>query len=157
MPETPQDFIRQAIALAAENAQQGGGPFGAMVVKDGKVVATGVNQVIASLDPTAHAEVAAIRKACSALGTYQLDGCELYASCEPCPMCLGAIYWARIDRFYYAVSRVEAANAGFDDAFIYDEMGVEPGQRTIEGKMLFSPQGVLPFEEWGRNLNRMLY
>ena len=157
MPETPQDFLRQAVILAVGNVQQGGGPFGAIVVKDGQVIAKGVNQVTSSLDPTAHAEVTAIRNACSALSTYQLDGCELYASCEPCPMCLGAIYWARMDRFYYAVSRVEAASAGFDDAFIYDEMGVEPAQRAIEGRMLLSPEGVLPFEAWERSLTRVLY
>ena len=114
-----EDFMRQAIALAVENVKSGGGPFGAVIVKDGKVVATGVNRVTSDNDPTAHAEVNAIRKACMLLGTFDLSGCVLYTSCEPCPMCLGAIYWAHLDKIYYGANQRDAASANFDDSYIY--------------------------------------
>ena len=115
-------FMRQAVSLACANVAQGGGPFGAVIVRDGVVVATGVNRVTSLHDPTAHAEVQAIRAAALRLGTHDLSGCEIYASCEPCPMCLGAIYWAHLDRVYYAGSTADAARAGFDDSEIYDEL-----------------------------------
>ena len=126
------EFMREAIRLSVENVERGkGGPFGAVIVKDGKIIARGVNEVTSSNDPTAHAEVVAIRKACTALGTFQLQGCELYASCEPCPMCLAAIYWARPDKIYYANTKEDAAGIEFDDKFIYEEMSKPIGERSI--------------------------
>ena len=116
-----EDFMRKAIELSIENVKNGGGPFGAVIVKDGEIVATGVNRVTANHDPTAHAEVSAIRAACQKLGTFDLSGCEIYTSCEPCPMCLGAIYWAHLDKIYYGNNKTDAARIGFDDSFIYDE------------------------------------
>jgi guanine deaminase len=126
------EFMQQAIALAVENVTTGrGGPFGAVVVKDGKVIATGVNRVTATNDPTAHAEVTAIRNACAALTTFQLEGCEVYTSCEPCPMCLAAIYWARCKAIYYGCTAADAAKAGFDDALLYEEVKKPLGERSL--------------------------
>ena len=125
-------FMDEAIRLAKENVKNGsGGPFGAVVVKDGEIVAACGNSVTPSNDPTAHAEVNAIREACHKLGTYQLEGCEVYASCEPCPMCLGAIYWARPSKVYYASTKEDAAGAGFDDSFIYKEIAMPEAERSI--------------------------
>jgi guanine deaminase len=125
-------FLKRAIELAKQNIESGnGGPFGAVIVKDGVVVAEGVNSVTTSNDPTAHAEITAIRAACENLNSFQLDGCEIYSSCEPCPMCLGAIYWARPKALYFAASKKDAAHAGFDDSFIYDEINQEYGERKI--------------------------
>src|SRR5581483_864719 len=124
-------FLEQAIDLAVENVRRGGGPFAALVVKDGIVIATGVNQVTRANDPTAHAEIVAIREACRVLGDFQLTGCDLYSSCEPCPMCLGAIYWARPARLYFAATHEDAAAAGFDDAFIYEQLAVPRAERSI--------------------------
>lgn len=124
--------MKEAIRLAVENVKNGkGGPFGAVVVKEGKIIAACANTVTPDLDPTAHAEVNAIREACRKLGTYQLHGCEVYASCEPCPMCLGAIYWARPDKVYYACTKKDAAVAGFDDSFIYQEIALPEAERSI--------------------------
>src|SRR5215468_8158082 len=125
------ELMRQAIALAVENIRNGGGPFAALVSKDGAIVATGANRVTATNDPTAHAEIVAIREACRKLATFQLDGCEIYTTCEPCPMCLGAIYWARPARIFYAATAFDAAATDFDDAFIYDEIQTPPGNRRI--------------------------
>src|SRR5665811_1238742 len=126
------EFMREAIRLSIENVESGnGGPFGAVIVKDGKIIARGVNNVTSQNDPTAHAEVTAIRNACKELGTFQLDGCEIYTSCEPCPMCLGAIYWARTDKMYFANTKVDAANINFDDQFIYEEL-----ELPFEGRKL---------------------
>jgi guanine deaminase len=125
-------FLRQAVELATEGVEMGkGGPFGCVIVRDGVVVGKGCNGVTSTNDPTAHAEIMAIRDACQRLGTYQLTDCDVYASCEPCPMCLGALYWARPKRVVYAATRHEAAAAGFDDAFIYDEILLEDGKRRI--------------------------
>lgn len=125
-------FMEEAIRLAVENVKKGtGGPFGAVVVKDGKVVAASANTVTPDNDPTAHAEVNAIRQACRRLGSFQLAGCEIYCSCEPCPMCLGAIYWARPDKVYYACTKTDAAEAGFDDSFIYREIEMPEAERSI--------------------------
>src|SRR5476651_2824957 len=118
-------FMKQAIELAVENVRREGGPFAALVVKDGIVIATGANQVTRSSDPTAHAEIVAIREACRVLGDFQLTGCDIYTSCEPCPMCLGAIFWARIDKIYYANTKSDAAAIGFDDSYIYEELKAE--------------------------------
>lgn len=125
-------FMERAIRLAMENVERGtGGPFGAVVVRNGKIVAEAANTVTPDNDPTAHAEVNAIRKACREMGTFQLKGCEIYCSCEPCPMCLGAIYWARPERVYYACTKEDAAGVGFDDSFIYREIGMPQAERSI--------------------------
>lgn len=146
---TNQDFMRQAIALAVENVTSGsGGPFGAVIVKDGEVVATGVNRVTTTNDPTAHAEVTAIRSACAALGRFQLEGCEVYTSCEPCPMCLAAIYWARCSRIYYGANAADAAKAGFDDAFLYDEMKKPLGERMLPLENLCAEEAWRAFAAW---------
>jgi tRNA(Arg) A34 adenosine deaminase TadA len=126
-----EEIMRRAIALALENIHAGGGPFAAVVAKGDQIVAEGANQVTAKNDPTAHAEIVAIRGACSALGSFQLTDCDLYTTCEPCPMCLGAIYWARIGRIFYAQTAADAAAAGFDDAFIYDEFKLPVRSRRI--------------------------
>jgi len=142
------DFMRQAIALALENIRKGGGPFAAVLVKNGAVVATGANRVTATNDPTAHAEIVAIREACRKLESFQLSGCELYTTCEPCPMCLGAIYWARPARVYYAGTASDAAAAGFDDAFIYDELQVPANERRIPMEELNRKEALVIFQEW---------
>lgn len=142
-------FLQRAITLATENVSSGqGGPFAALIVKDGKIVVEGVNRVTSTNDPTAHAEIEAIRQACRVLGNFQLSGCDLYASCEPCPMCLGAIYWARPDRVFYAASVVDAAVAGFDDAFIYDELRRVPNARRLPITQLSHPDALRPFQAW---------
>ncbi|MBZ5586813.1 MAG: nucleoside deaminase [Acidobacteriia bacterium] len=142
------NFIEQAIALATENVRRDGGPFAALVVKDGIVIAAGTNQVARGNDPTAHAEIVAIREACRVLGDFQLTGCDIYASCEPCPMCLGAIYWARPARVVFAATHDDAAAAGFDDAFIYRQIGTPPAARAIP--MIHAPHtdAARPFREW---------
>jgi guanine deaminase len=151
-------WMRQAIDLAVSNVRSGrGGPFGALVVKENQLIASGVNLVTATNDPTAHAEVIAIRAACQKLGAFQLDGCEIYASCEPCPMCLGAVYWARPKVFYFSSSRQAAAAAGFEDAHIYDELGLAAEMRSIPGHRLLPDQGGEPFEEWGRAVEKIPY
>lgn len=150
--------MRQAIELAVGNVRSGhGGPFGALVVKDDQLIASGANLVTASNDPTAHAEVVAIRAACQKLGTFQLDGCELYTSCEPCPMCLGAIYWARPTAFYFAGSRQAAADAGFDDAHIYNELALAPEIRSIPGYRVLEERGMEPFLEWAASIKKIAY
>lgn len=119
-----ESFMREAIKLSLDNIDHDGGPFGAVIVKDGKIIARGANRVTASVDPTAHAEVNAIREAARVLGTFDLSGCEIYTSCEPCPMCLGAIYWAHLDKVYYGNTKADAKEIGFDDSFIYDELAL---------------------------------
>jgi guanine deaminase len=142
-------FMKMAIDLAMKNVKTGrGGPFGAVVVKDGKVIAAEANCVTATNDPTAHAEIVVIRKACKELGSFQLEGCEIYTSCEPCPMCLGAIYWARPAAVYFANTRAHAAEAGFDDAFIYDEIPLPPEKRTIKMSQLHLPAAQEHFDAW---------
>jgi tRNA(Arg) A34 adenosine deaminase TadA len=150
--------MKEAIRQAVENVRSGrGGPFGAIVVKDGRVIATGTNLVTALNDPTAHAEVNAIREACNSLGTFQLRGCEIYTSCEPCPMCLGAIYWARPDRVYFAASAADAAEAGFDDSFIYDELKISKSERRIPFESMMPEAGLEPFREWTQKNDRIKY
>jgi tRNA(Arg) A34 adenosine deaminase TadA len=154
----PEDLMRQTIELAVENVTAAaGGPFGAIVVRGGELIATGVNRVTATNDPTAHAEVMAIRAACRVLGTFQLTGCELFASCEPCPMCLGAIYWARLSKFYYACSREDAAAVQFDDSFIYDEVSLAPSARSIPGYRLLAGEGLKPFAAWSASQLKVEY
>ena len=142
-------FMERAIQLAIENVRSGrGGPFAALVVRAGGVLATGTNVVTSSNDPTAHAEIVAIRAACAALGTFQLEGCDLYATCEPCPMCLGAIYWARLARYYYGNTRADAARIGFDDARIYQELARLPEERAVVGVRLLPHEAAEAFKEW---------
>jgi guanine deaminase len=151
-------FMREAIQQAVENVRSGrGGPFGAIVVRDGRIIASGTNLVTAANDPTAHAEVNAIREACRALGTFQLSGCEIYTSCEPCPMCLGAIYWARPDRVYFAATASDAAEAGFDDSFIYEELKRPHPERKIPFQPMMREAGLEPFREWAQKAGRIWY
>jgi tRNA(Arg) A34 adenosine deaminase TadA len=154
----PAEFMRRAITLALENVRTAqGGPFGALVVKEGRVLAEGVNRVTATHDPTAHAEIVAIREACRVLGDFQLSGCELYTTCEPCPMCLGAIYWARPARVFYACLAADAAAAGFDDAFIYEELKHPPGQRRLPMEQLLRNEALEIFSQWNRQENKTPY
>lgn len=142
-------FMMEAIALSRKCLKNGrGGPFGAVVVKDGEIVGRGSNRVTADNDPTAHAEVTAIRDACKNMGTFQLTGCEIYASCEPCPMCLGAIYWARPERIYYAAHRKDSSDAGFDDTFIYEEFEIAPSERRIPAIEHDREEARKVLEEW---------
>ena len=151
-------FMRAAIQLAEEGLKAGaGGPFGAVVVKNGIIVGRGWNQVTSMNDPTAHAEVMAIRDACSKLGSFQLDDCEIYTSCEPCPMCLGAIYWARPNKVYYACTHNDAAKAGFDDSFIYEEITITPADRKIPGIMLLQEEARKVFEKWLQKEDKVKY
>ena len=155
---TDQDFMREAIRLAFEGMRRGaGGPFGAVVVREGRIVGRGYNHVAADNDPTAHAEIVAIRDACRHLHDFQLTGCTIYASCEPCPMCLGAIYWARPARLVFACSREDAAAINFDDAFIYQEIGKDPGERKIPSEQLLREEGLAPFREWQTMDNKTVY
>lgn len=153
-----QDFMRAAIALAREGMQcNEGGPFGCIVVKDGVIIGRGNNKVTSTNDPTAHAEVVAIRNACNHLGTYQLDGCEIYTSCEPCPMCLGAIYWARPKKVFYACTRQDAADVGFDDDFIYAEIPLAPEDRSISMEHILRNESLRVFEEWREKEDKIDY
>ncbi len=153
-----EEFLQQTIALAVDNVRSGeGGPYGAIIVKDNQVIAASANKVTRALDPTAHAEIAAIRLACKKLNDFQLRGCILYASCEPCPMCLGAIYWARLAKVYYACSRYDAAAAHFDDSFIYDEISVSPSERSIGMLHLNLPNARQPFEIWAEKPDKVVY
>jgi len=142
------DFMRQSIALALENIRNGDGPFAAVIAKNGALIAAGVNRVTASNDPTAHAEVVAIRDACKRLESFQLDHCELFTTCEPCPMCLGAIYWARPAKVFYASTAADAAAAGFDDAFIYRELAIPSHQRRIPMEQLLREEANAVFQSW---------
>ncbi len=152
------EFMRQAVDLAVENVTLGrGGPFGAVIVRDGEVIATGVNRVTATNDPTAHAEVTAIREACQVLGDFALPGCVIYTSCEPCPMCLAAISWARMDGIFYSGTAEDAADAGFDDAFLYEEMKRPVGERKVPEVRLLPERGRESFDVWRRLMTRVDY
>lgn len=151
-------FMSRAIALSLENVQQGkGGPFGAVVVKEGQIIGEGANCVTATNDPTAHAEIVAIREACRKLKSFELPDCEIYTSCEPCPMCLGAIYWARPARVYFANSAEEAAKAGFDDAFIYEEIKRPFGERKIPMIRMAQDGALAAFRAWQQQENKIRY
>lgn len=150
-------FLQQAIDLAVKNVESQGGPFAAIVVKDGKIVATGANRVTANNDPTAHAEVTAIRNACSQLNAFQLEGCTIYASCEPCPMCLGAIYWARPARLVFAADRFQAADAGFDDEFIYQEINLKMELRHLKTIHITDLDSSKPLEMWKKSSRKIDY
>jgi tRNA(Arg) A34 adenosine deaminase TadA len=151
-------FMARAIQLSLENARSGrGGPFGTVVVKDNSIIAEGVNRVTLTNDPTAHAEVLAIRKACEKLSRFELKDCELYTSCEPCPMCLGAIYWARLSRVYYAGIAADAAQIGFDDSFIYGEISQPPAQRRIPMIQMMHEEALAVFRAWEEQPNKAAY
>ena len=151
-------FLDRAIELSKEGMlHEKGGPFGCIIVKDGKIIAEGCNSVTSNNDPTAHAEVVAIRNACKELGAYQLEGCILYTSCEPCPMCLGAIYWARPDKVFYANTRQDAASIGFDDEFIYKEIPLPDAERQIDFKHVHLDSAYKVFELWDQKGNKKLY
>ncbi|HWB33206.1 MAG TPA: nucleoside deaminase [Acidobacteriaceae bacterium] len=150
--------MRQAIALATRNVESGaGGPFGCVVVRDGQIIATGVNQVTAANDPTAHAEVVAIRAACKALGSFQLTGCTVYTSCEPCPMCLAALYWSRCDAIYFGNTAADAAAAGFDDSFLYTEVAKPIDQRSIPTARLLGDEAIESFDRWRASTHKIEY
>lgn len=150
--------MQEAIDLAVKNVRAGrGGPFGALVVKDGEIIARATNRVTSINDPTAHAEIMAIRKACERLGHFELSGCMLYANCEPCPMCLGAIYWARLDRVYYASTREDAAAVGFDDEHIYRELDRPPSERKIPMENMMREEAHRAFNAWVKTDDRMEY
>jgi tRNA(Arg) A34 adenosine deaminase TadA len=150
--------MQRAIALATENVVSGaGGPFGAVVVRDGEIIASGVNMVTSANDPTAHAEVVAIRAACQALGSFQLSGCVVYTSCEPCPMCLAALYWSRCDAIFYGNSAADAAAAGFDDSFLYEEVTRPLDQRTIPIVRLLADQAIESFNTWCAQPDKIEY
>ncbi|MGB8540078.1 MAG: nucleoside deaminase [Candidatus Acidiferrales bacterium] len=151
-------FMQRVIALALENVQSGrGGPFGALVVKNEEIIAEAANSVTSTNDPTAHAEMLAIRQACEQLGVFHLTGCEIYASCEPCPMCLGAIYWARLDRAFFAATAADAAKAGFGDSFIYQEMYKTHAQRKIPMVQLMREEALQPFRAWEQKPDKISY
>jgi guanine deaminase len=142
-------FMREAIRISIENVNSGkGGPFGAVIVKDGEIIARGANEVTGTNDPTAHAEVVAIREACNKLNSFQLDGCEIYCSCEPCPMCLGAIYWARPAKIFYANTKEDAAGIDFDDRFIYAELDLPKEQRQLPTSQLLRDEAYVAFKRW---------
>jgi tRNA(Arg) A34 adenosine deaminase TadA len=150
--------MARAIDLAIENVRSGrGGPFAAVIVRDGRILAEGTNRVTASNDPTAHAEIVAIRAACTALGAFRLDGCDLYTTCEPCPMCLGAVYWARPARVFFAASAADAAAAGFDDAFIYDQIALERADRKIPFVEMMREESLACFLAWAEKTDRVEY
>ena len=156
--EMQQAFMRDAIRIPMENAVSGrGGPFGCVVVKDGRIIATGANEVTGTNDPTAHAEVVAIRRACQALGSFQLEGCEVYCSCEPCPMCLGALYWARPTAVYFAATKEDAATIGFDDHFIYAELERPITARERPMQQLMRAEALAAFEHWRTNPDKVPY
>ena len=154
---TKEELMRKAIELSIKSVRNGGGPFGAIIACKGEIIAEGSNGVTIYNDPTAHAEVTAIRKACEKLGTFDLTGCEIYTSCEPCPMCLGAIYWAHLDKIYYANDRKDAADIGFDDDFIYQEIEVKPQYRKKPSEILMREEGLEAFRIWNKKTDKIEY
>ena len=148
MERTDNEFMREAIRLSIDNISNHGGPFGAVIVKNGEIIARGMNRVTSTTDPTAHAEIVAIREASKKLNNFNLSGCTIYTSCEPCPMCLSAIYWAHIDRIYFGNTKTDAKNIGFDDSFIYDEIKLPVKQRTIETTQLLRDEAIEGFKKW---------
>lgn len=158
MEKDNSEFMNEAIRLSVSNVEEGkGGPFGAVIVKNGVIIARGANCVTSTNDPTAHAEVVAIRNACGVLGTFQLDGCEIYTSCEPCPMCLGAIYWARPDKMYYANSKEDAAAIEFDDQFIYEEMAKPISERKLFSQQIMRNEALEAFKKWSTSIKKIDY
>ena len=154
---TKEQLMQRAIDLAVANVANGGGPFGAVIARNGEIVAEGVNRVTSQHDPTAHAEVQAIRKACQKLQTFDLEGCDIYSSCEPCPMCLGAIYWAHLDRIYFACTKKDAADAGFDDDFIYQELDLKPADRRLNTTEMMRDEAMGIFDSWRKKTDKVEY
>lgn len=154
---TNEQLMKEAIRLSEENVVNNGGPFGAVIARNGKIIATGVNRVTSNNDPTAHAEVSAIRAACEKLGTFDLSGCEIFTSCEPCPMCLGAIYWAHIDKVYFGNDKTDAKNIGFDDSFIYDELELPRDKRKLSSEILLDTEAFRAFEMWMNKTDKIEY
>jgi tRNA(Arg) A34 adenosine deaminase TadA len=152
-----ENFMREAIRLATESVQNGGGPFGAVIVRDGHVIGRGINRVTLSNDPTAHAEVQAIRDACHTIGDFRLSGCDLYVSCLPCPMCMGAIYWSRIARVFYAADAADAAAVGFDDVFIAEELAKPVPSREMATTQVLREEGLVPLQRWREQPNKIEY
>lgn len=150
-------FMQQAIDLSIENVANGGGPFGAVIVRDGEVIATGTNRVTATCDPTAHAEVSAIRAACAKLGDFKLAGCTIYSSCEPCPMCLSALYWAGVERIFYGNTKEDAKAINFDDSFIYDQIALDYSERSIPCINIMREQALAGFKAWSDKEDKVLY
>jgi tRNA(Arg) A34 adenosine deaminase TadA len=158
MGKRESDFMQIAIDLSKKGMEEGrGGPFGAIVVRDDEIIGKGYNNVLATNDPTAHAEIMAIREACKNLNSFQLEGCDIYTSCEPCPMCLGAIYWARPDKVYYANTRKDAADAGFDDSVIYTEISLPVSKRRIPMYQLNHKEALAALTEWKKKVNKINY
>lgn len=154
---TKEELMRKAISLSIENITTGGGPFGAVIAKNGEIIATGVNRVTDSCDPTAHAEVSAIRAAAKKLNTFDLSGYEIYSSCEPCPMCLGAIYWARLDKLYFGNTKDDAKDIGFDDSFIYKELELKPTDRRLQSEKILRNEAIKAFENWREKEDKIEY
>lgn len=150
-------FMQQAIDLSIESVATGGGPFGAVIIKDGKVIATGTNRVTANCDPTAHAEVSAIRNACAALKDFKLSGCTVYSSCEPCPMCLSALYWAGVEKIFYGNTKEDAKAIAFDDSFIYDQIALDHSQRAIPCINFMRDKALEAFLAWNQKEDKILY
>lgn len=149
--------MRKAIGLSIENIANGGGPFGAVIAREGEIIATGVNRVTSEHDPTSHAEVNAIRNACRKLNTHDLSGYEIYTSCQPCPMCLGAIYWAHIDKIYYGNTKTDAKEIGFDDSFIYDELALPDSLRRLPAEIMLSDEAIRAFRLWDESESKIRY
>src|SRR5690554_4075151 len=157
MTEMQKEYMRRAIELSRKSLANGGGPFGAVIVKDGKIISETSNSVTLDNDPTAHAEVNAIRKACKALNSFDLTGCEIYSSCEPCPMCLGAIYWSRLDALYFGNTKKDAADIGFDDSFIYEELEIPVEKRRVKTNQVMRDESIVAFEEWNKKMDKIEY
>ncbi|WP_028908751.1 nucleoside deaminase [Prevotella sp. AGR2160] len=154
---TKEELMRRAIALSEDSVRQGGGPFGAVIARDGEIIAEASNSVTLDDDPTAHAEVNCIRRACKKLKTFDLSGCEIFTSCEPCPMCLGAIYWAHLDKIYYGNTRKDAATIGFDDDMIYHELALDPSRRQKPMRPLLRAEALAAFEMWKNDEGKIKY
>jgi len=157
MCKNHEEFMREAIELSIKNVDTNGGPFGAVIVKEGKIIARGINKVTSNNDPTAHAEVNAIREAAAKLGAFDLKGCEIYSSCEPCPMCLGAIYWARLDKLYYANTKQDAKEIDFDDSFIYEELELPVEKRKIPTTQILRDEAIVAFNKWRAKADKLEY
>ncbi len=154
---TNEELMREAIRLSIDNVTNGGGPFGAVIARNGEIIATGVNRVTANCDPTAHAEVSAIRAAAKKLSTFDLSGCEIFSSCEPCPMCLGAIYWAHLDKLYYGNTKQDAKDIDFDDSFIYEELALAPEMRRLRSYPFMRNEAIKAFEYWASKPDKIEY
>ena len=154
---TKEAFMREAIRLSVENVKNGGGPFGAVIVKDGRIIARGANRVVPNNDPTAHAEICAIREACTRLGTFDLSGCDIYSSCEPCPMCFSAIYWAHLSRLFFANTKEDAATINFADDFIYKELSLPLHQRTLPTQKMMRDEALVAFKDWRNKKDKTEY